>query len=71
MKKLFKAILALLLIFVSAPCVFATNYTLGNQVIEDDSDCLDENGNDLGEHNYQLAGGKAPTCTDEGKQIYQ
>ncbi len=71
MKKLFKAILVLLLVFVSVPCAFATYYTLGNQVIEDNSDCLDEKGNNLGEHNYQLAGGKAPTCTDEGKQIYQ
>ena len=71
MKKLFKTILALLLIFVSVPCAFATYYTLGDQVIEDYSDCLDENGNNLGEHDYQLVGGKAATCTDEGKQIYQ
>ncbi len=64
MKKLFTLILTLLLIFVLVPNVFA-EYT-------DFGDCIDqETGEDLGEHNFQLVGGKAATCTDEGKQIYQ
>ena len=63
MKKLFTLILALLLLLVLVPNVFAET--------EDYGDCQDEDGNDLGKHNFVLVGGKAPTCTDEGKQIYQ
>ena len=64
MKKLFTLILALLLLLVLVPNVFAET--------EDYGDCIDqETGANLGEHNFVLVGGKAPTCTDEGKQIYQ
>ena len=64
MKKLFTITLALLLVLALAPNVFADDTDFGDYISQ-------ETGENLGEHNLQLVGGKAPTCTDEGKQIYQ
>ncbi len=70
MKKLFTLILTLLLFLALIPNAFADD-----MVFADDmgyGDCISqETGENLGEHDFQLVGGKAATCTDEGKQIYQ